>query len=500
MSEADFRRRVDRALRAGARALAIVTDEEARALEILEEIAEDLGWPLHTWSSGRGVDHGTEEDLRRLLRRLVDRREDEIWVLLDPRGALADPACARLTRDLAQRSLGPALVIATPERDGVPDVPELNAIELPLPDARELAQQVAWIGRRFPAAGHQDAAEALAGGAAEIARAAVGLTRQGLDQALAEGIVEHGFQPAALAAFVAAFKPRALDRHGLLEHVAPVPIGELGGHAQLKRWLERRRAALDPAAAPAGIPAPRGVLLVGVPGCGKSLAARASADLLALPLVRLDAGRLFGGTVGESERNLRRSLAVLDRMAPIVLWLDEIDKGLAGADASASDAGTTARVVASLLTWLQDREQPVFVVATANEIRRLPPELSRKGRLDEIFFVDLPDADEREAIADVHLRRRPGRERGQAPPLAGDFSGFAAVVRAAEGFSGAELEAAIVEARLDAFAQRRPVSASDLARALERSVPLSRSHAEGVAELRAWAATRARPAGGSLPG
>jgi SpoVK/Ycf46/Vps4 family AAA+-type ATPase len=236
------------------------------------------------------------------------------------------------------------------------------------------------------------------------------------------------------------------------------------------------------------------VLLLGVQGCGKSLAARVSAEILGLPLVRLEPGRLFGGTVGQSEANLRATLALVERLAPVVLWLDEIDKGLAGTDGSQSDAGTTARVVGGLLTWLQERQEPVFVAATANRVDTLPPELLRRGRLDEIFFVDLPDPDQREEILRVHLEHVPRRRLGHVPPCADPWPAFADVIRTAEGYSGAEIEAALVEARLDAFADGRPLAAADLRRAVEASVPLSRTRAESIAALRAWATERARRA------
>jgi SpoVK/Ycf46/Vps4 family AAA+-type ATPase len=236
------------------------------------------------------------------------------------------------------------------------------------------------------------------------------------------------------------------------------------------------------------------MLLVGVQGCGKSLAARVAAHVLDLPLLRFDPGRLFGSTLGETEGRLRRVLAAADRLAPVVLWLDELDKGLAGSDGAASDAGTTARMVGALLTWLQERRRPVFVVATANRVQDLPPELVRRGRLDEVFFVDLPDADARERITTIHLEEAPLRRYGSVPPLADAREAFTRLARSAEGWSGAELEAALVEARLDAFAQGRPLAAADFAAALASSVPLSRTYAEDIAALRAWAHTRARHA------
>jgi MoxR-like ATPase len=487
-----------RSLKAGARALAVLTEEEERAVRVLEEIGDALDWPVHVWSPAAGIDQGGEVSLEQVLRTLTRSKSDALWVLLDPRRSVT-PAALRLVRDLGQRTTGPAIVILSPALDSTLDLPELVVEALTLPDVEELRERIEWIGDQLEVAGHDGAAARLAEHAPALARASLGLPLLAVERLFAEAILDHGAEPDAIAAWIARHKPHALDRRGLLEHVEAAPLGELGGLEGYKGWLAHRRHALEPSARAAGIPAPRGVVLVGVQGCGKSLAARATADALDLPLLRLEPGRLFGGTVGESEANLRTTLAIVDRMAPVVLWLDEIEKGLAGADGSASDAGTTARVVGGLLTWLQERTRPVFVVATANDVQRLPPELLRRGRLDEVFFVDLPDADERETILDVHLRRRPERELGRVPALADSFETFSPVARDADGYSGAEIEAAVVEARLHAFADGRPLAADDLRAALEATVPLSRSHAEGLQCLRAWAETRARPAAGDAP-
>lgn len=280
----------------------------------------------------------------------------------------------------------------------------------------------------------------------------------------------------------------------MLDAVSSVHARELGGLEHFKAWLQRRALALDPGARAQGVPYPRGALLVGVQGCGKSLAARVCAGVLGLPLFRLEPGRIFQGTVGASEQRLERVLSAIDRMAPVTLWIDELDKGLAGSEGSASDGGTSSRVVGRLLTWLQERERPVFVIATANDPSRLPAELLRRGRLDEVFFVDLPDADARARILEIHLQVRPARELGEAPPLADSVEAYTQLARAAEGFSGAELEAALIEARLDAFARREPLAAKDLERALAATIPLSRSRRESIDALRQWAQDRTRSA------
>ena len=269
---------------------------------------------------------------------------------------------------------------------------------------------------------------------------------------------------------------------------------ELGGLDGYKSWLDRRSLAFAPEARDVAIPTPKGVLLIGVQGCGKSLAARGTADRLGLPLFRLEPGRLFQSALGGSEAQLEHNLSTVERLAPVVLWIDELEKGLAGVGAGASDGGTASRVIGRLLTWLQERTSPVFVVATANDPSALPPELLRRGRLDETFFVDLPDADARAAILEIHLRTRPGRELGTLPPLDGDPAEYATLARSAEGFSGAELEAALIEARLEAFAEHRPLNPEDLRRALASTVPLSQTRRESIEALRTWARDRARRA------
>lgn len=488
--------RLERALRAGTRGVLVQTTEEDRALERLELVAERLGWPMHAWTV-TGVGQARPRPLPELLVELATSGSDALWVLLDAGPSLEAPAARRALRELCQRERGPAVVLVEvpgPAAARLAEIPELLVEHLPPPGLDELSRHVEWIADVLAEHLHPDAPARLRPHAGALARAALGLPRQALERLLAEGLLEHGPDPAALGHHLAHAKSATLDRQRMLEVVPTAAPGEVGGLGALKAWLERRALALDPAARLAAIPPPRGVLLIGVQGCGKSLAARASAEILGLPLVRLDPGRLFGGTVGQSEANLRATLALVERLAPVVLWLDEIDKGLAGAEGAHSDAGTAARVVGGLLTWLQEREEPVFVAATANRVDALPPELLRRGRLDEIFFVDLPDASEREAILRVHLELVPRRRLGQAPPCADPWPAFAAVIHAAEGHSGAEIEAALVEARLAAFAEARPLAAADLRRAIEATIPLSRTRAESIAALRAWAGERARRA------
>jgi len=280
-------------------------------------------------------------------------------------------------------------------------------------------------------------------------------------------------------------KAQLIGRDGLLEYFpAEDNRYEIGGFARLKGWLERARVGFSAEAAELGLTPPRGILLVGVQGCGKSLAAKAIAASWALPLVKLDAGRLYDKYVGESEKNLRRVLAAAEGMAPVVLWIDEIEKGFATLGSGEHDGGVSQRIFATLLTWLQEKKHEVFVVATANDVFRLPPELMRKGRFDEIFFVDLPDDGERRTIFEIHLRRR------RQDPAAHDM---ASLVAASAGLSGAEIEQAVIAGLYRALHAKRPLDTAMLLSELQQTVPLSVTRREDVERLRALARERFVP-------
>ncbi|HWB74320.1 MAG TPA: AAA family ATPase [Nannocystaceae bacterium] len=486
--------RLARTLRAGARGVLVTTDEEVRAIAMLEEVGRALHWPVHCWSATAGVDGDRKSrSLHDALAAVRVAEHDAIWVLLDASAHL-DAVAIRAIRELAQRVEGPALVLLEHQStSALAKLPELVREPLPLPDHDELAQRVGTVATALADGGWADAVRELGAASNTLATAGLGLGLVAFERLLAEAVLTHQLDTTAIARFITTEKPRVLGEGGLVDLVEASPADRLGGLAHLKAWLRRRKPSFDPAAAAAGIVPARGCLLVGVQGCGKSLTARVCAGELALPLVRLEPGRIFGGTVGESEANLRRVVADVDRMAPVVLWIDELDKGFAGADGAASDGGTAARVLGGLLTWLQERTRPVFVVATANRIDVLPAELLRRGRFDDIFFVDLPDADEREAILRVPLVDEPAR-RGAKVELPGAWSQWAALARAAEGTSGAELAAAVAEARLAAWADRRALQPDDFRDALAQSVPLSVLRKEDVAALRAWAHGRARRA------
>ena len=314
-----------------------------------------------------------------------------------------------------------------------------------------------------------------------------GLTLAESEKLLTRLIVEDGRLDADDITRVAEAKRELVERDGLLEYQpTKQSLDEIADLVHLKEWLEKRRLFMeDPRrAADFGLEFPRGILLVGVPGCGKSLCAKAVAAAWGLPLVRLDPGALYDKYIGETEQNFRRAVTSADRLAPLVLWIDEIEKAFA-AGGGDEDGGTSQRVLGTFLSWLQERRGDVFVVATANDVQRLPAELLRKGRFDETFFVDLPDETTRIAILDIHLRKRK-----QKPE---DFD-LALLAREGEGHSGAELEQIVVSALYTAFSAKAQLTTDLLLDELRQMPPIASIARERIAFLRQWAGDRTVPA------
>jgi SpoVK/Ycf46/Vps4 family AAA+-type ATPase len=312
--------------------------------------------------------------------------------------------------------------------------------------------------------------------------AACGLTTMEAENAFALSYVQtRTIEPTV----VAREKAQAVKKSGLLEIIETrESLESIGGLDVLKDWLLKRRNAFTQRAVDYGLPPAKGLLILGLPGTGKSLTAKATAKVFGVPLLKLDAGRLYGGLVGQSESNLRSVMQTAEAIAPCVLWLDEAEKGLAGSKSSGStDGGTSARVLGSLLNWMQEKTAPVFVVATANDVTQLPPELLRAGRWDQMFFVDLPNQEEREAIWAIQIRKH-GRD-------AADFD-TVQLARASEGLTGSEIEAVFVESLFDAFDHEAEPTDLDIAGVLTAFVPLSKLMAEQIGSLRTWAKGRAR--------
>ncbi|MEM9544202.1 MAG: AAA family ATPase [Cyanobacteria bacterium P01_E01_bin.42] len=315
----------------------------------------------------------------------------------------------------------------------------------------------------------------------ELVRALSGMTLIQARQVVAYAALEDGKLTADDVDRILQRKARVIQEDGLLEYFpASGNQADLGGFVGLKQWLKRARVGFSPEARELKLPAPKGILIVGVQGCGKSLAAKTIAREWRLPLIKLEAGRLYDKYVGESERNFRRAMTLAESMSPTVLWIDEIEKSF-GSSEGGGDGGLSRRMFGAFLTWLQEKSQEVFVVATANDLTQLPPELLRKGRFDEIFFVDLPDDSDRAAVLTIHLRSH------QQTPEQFDLS---RLVRVTAGFSGAEIEQAIVSALYRALSLKRPLDTDLLVVEIESTVPLSVSRREDVERLRVTARSR----------
>jgi hypothetical protein len=326
----------------------------------------------------------------------------------------------------------------------------------------------------------------------DLIEAALGLTIMEAEKAFSLAYIESGKLTSAEVPLVIREKENVIKKSGYLEYFHPrEELKDVGGLDTLKDWLGKRGRAFDKGAAEFGLTYPRGILLLGIPGTGKSLTAKAIGNLWHFPLLRLDMGKIFGGIVGESESNIRGALNIAEAIAPSILWIDEIEKAMSGISSSGrSDGGTTSRVLGTFLTWMQEKTKPVFVVATANDISQLPPELLRKGRVDEIFFVDLPTQDERKEIIKIHLQKK------RRDPDDFDIEKLA---KQSKGFSGAELEEAVEEALFRAFDQGRTLNDDDMLDAISRTFPLARTMREDIGDMRQWARSRAVAASSKEP-
>lgn len=491
--------RFEHLLRARNHCVSIITHEEDYALNLVRETAVRTGAEIWVWSVIGGVRDGliadsppapeTEHPAAGLYflteNRLVP---GTIAVTLDLAGHLKDERVLRLLRNLLcrYRSAGCHLVMID-HRDELPAViaSEAARLEISLPDESELDRIIRDTLRRLHRE-HTIEVDITRRGLQTIIRNLSGLTRRQAERIIVEVVADdRRFDEDDINQVLAA-KRRALHQDGLLEYVeVPVSLEAIGGLERLKRWLAQRGGAFGGNAGSFGLTPPRGVLMLGVQGAGKSLCAKAIATAWQRPLLRMDVGALYDRYIGESERRLRDALAQAERMAPVILWIDEIEKAFASAASRSTDGGLSQRMFGTLLTWMQEHAAPVFLVATANDIEALPAELLRKGRFDEIFFVDLPAAAAREQIIAIHLRKR------NRDPGAFDMG---SIVQASEGYSGAEIEQAILSGLHDAYAQGCDLTTDLVIDALRHSPPLSVTMAEAVDALRAWAQNRCVPA------
>jgi AAA+ superfamily predicted ATPase len=485
-------------LRAGYAGLAVITAEEARAEAEIAATCAKLGRNLSAWSSSEGLVDTIErraqpcvdplEALQLIGPKFAAESPRHVIVMRDLQLHLeqTDPILVRRLKDMLRlaKTNGHALILLgcrlrlPAELDH-----EITRIDFALPGPAELGTVLNGIVESAKLTSpEEDERE-------EILHAALGLTTIEAENVFALSVVESGKLDPEI---ISREKVRTLKRNGLIEVIETKPsLDAVGGLANLKDWLETRKLAFSTEAKEFGLPAPKGLLIVGIPGTGKSLTAKATATAFGIPLLRLDMGKVFGGIIGQSEANLRSVIQTAEAIAPCVLWIDEIEKGFSGTKSSGStDGGTTARVFGSFLSWMQEKEKPVFVVATANDVTKLPPEFVRKGRFDEMFFVDIPTATERGMIWQVVVQKH-----WKKPT---DFD-CVELARATEQFTGAEIEAVFVEAMFTAFSENRMPKLRDVSRAALDTRPIIHQMDTEIARLRDWARGRAREAGGDDP-
>ena len=466
-------------VRSGWRLVVLETFEEDRALTLLGRVAESCDRSCVRWSVAAGPSDGSGQgSFDAGLRAITEQSEPTIFAMLDAHRLLGDDVALRRLRDLLPQ-LGTrrqCIVLIGPLFDlPLEIVREAGRVELPLPGAPELRHL---FGRVLEQTGNDPCDERLG----DAVRGALGLTSNEAVRVFRKAVRAAGGLDATAVGEIVRDKRRALRRTPALSfHDDQTALADVGGLGELKRWLTERRRAFTDEARDFGLPVPRGLLLLGVQGCGKSLSAKAVAREWQFPLLRLDLAAAFGGSAQSPEAALREAIQVAESVAPAVLWIDEIEKGFAS---TAADP-TSSRVFGSFLTWLSEKRSLVFVVATANDVAGLPPELLRRGRFDELFFVDLPTPGEREEILQIHLSRH-GRD-----PLQFDLEDLSL---SAERLTGAELEQVVTAALYTAFAEKRELAANDLANAIEETVPIYDTYEERIKELRDWARTRARPA------
>jgi SpoVK/Ycf46/Vps4 family AAA+-type ATPase len=481
----------------------LVTSEEERAEQAVSTIINysdrKNGKQIFLWTVTRGLYDLADPNHQSVQRNTVSpeaaidwvirHKEAGIYIFKDLHPYLDSPPVTRSLRDAIASFKGTdkIIILMSPYQQIPLELEkDLVVLDFPLPQASELDQVLDKAVKKSKNKHLQSE------GREKLLRAALGLTIDEAEKVYRKALVKAGKLTEDEVEIVLSEKKQLIRRNGILDYMEEdETIRGVGGLEELKRWLTQRTQAFSDKARAYGLPQPKGMLILGVPGCGKSLIAKTTSKLWGLPLLRLDMGRVYdGSTVGKSEANLRSALKTAESISPAILFIDELDKAFAGGAGSAdSDGGTSSRIFGSFLTWMQEKTSPVFVMATANRLEKLPSEFLRKGRFDEIFFVDLPSSEEREAIFKIHLKKRRS-----------DINRFdiRELANISEGFSGAEIEQAIIAAMYEAFAQDREFTQLEIIAAIKSTLPLSRTMIEQVTALRDWARQRARPASASI--
>ena len=487
----------------------IATYEEERATKYIKSIVTNKTQIKYTrevfiWTQATGLKIGNDSILNttnpnRLIEYIEKYDKDAVFILYDfhvffgTKHKSADSTIVRALRDLIPTlktsSARKNIIFISPDLI-IPDTLQKDIViyDFPLPkleDIKEKLNRMLSVNRRI------DTDELTEEDKDKLCKAALGLTMQEAENAFALAMVQDGTLNKSDIQVILEEKMQVIRKTGLLEYVqSDMGINDIGGLDNLKKWLLKRNNSWSEKAKKYCLPAPKGVLVTGIPGCGKSLTAKAMSTIWQLPLLRLDLGKIFSGLVGSSEENMRKAIATVEAVAPSILWVDEIEKGLNGVGSS-NDSGVSSRIFGTFLTWMQEKTAPVFVIATANDISKLPPELLRKGRFDEIFFVDLPTLNERKEIFKVHLTKRlkDAEVCGNIKP--NDEKFINSLAQKTEGFIGSEIEQVVISALCDAFFENRALETNDFEKAIKNTVPLSTTQKEQILAIREWANVRA---------
>jgi len=472
----------------------VISTEEGRVETSLRKICQRRERRFISWSCTEGFQGGdgdTFNDIRdpqRAMEHIYRYENNALFVLRDFHPYLADPQIARRLRDLSKefkvsKYKKHVLLLSPVFKLPAELEKEVNVIDFELPGRAVINDIVLQVLKSVP----EELCKQVRTDTEyreRVVEAALGLTADEAANVFSKSLIRtKDFDIETIIEE----KKSIIRKSGILEfYQSDLKLQDIGGLEILKSWLHTRKLAFSSKARDFGLPLPKGILLIGIPGCGKSLTAKAVGALWQMPLLRLDVGKVFASLVGSSEENMRKAINTAEAVAPAVLWLDELEKGFSGTRSSGqTDGGTSARVFGSFITWLQEKTSPVFVMATANDVSMLPPELLRKGRFDEIFFVDLPSPAERKVIVEIHIQRK-----GRA------VSNFDVpkIVAATQGFSGSEIEQAVVSALFDAFEARRDIDTEGIIRSCNEIIPLSYQMKERIDYMRDWAKSRARKA------
>ena len=487
----------------------IATYEEERATKFIKSIVLDKTQVKYTrevfiWTQATGLKNddnviSNTSNPNKLIEYIEKYDKDAVFLLYDFHvffGTKQKPPEATIVR--AIRDLVPVLKTSQARKNiifispdlVIPDTLQKDIViyDFPLPKLEEIKIRL----NKLISANKRIKIDTLSEEEKDkLCKAALGLTMQEAENAFALAMVQDGMLNKDDIQVILEEKMQVIRKTGLLEYVqSDLGIEDIGGLDNLKKWLLKRNNSWSERAKKYCLPAPKGVLVTGIPGCGKSLTAKAMSTIWQLPLLRLDMGKIFSGIVGSSEENMRKAIATVEAVAPSILWVDEIEKGLNGVKSS-NDSGVSSRIFGTFLTWMQEKTAPVFVIATANNIDKLPPELLRKGRFDEIFFVDLPTFSERKEIFRVHLSKRLKDEEVCAKVKPDDEEFIEKLAKSTEGFIGSEIEQVVISALCDAFFENRALEPTDFDKAINNTVPLSTTQKEQILAIREWANIRA---------